>query len=416
MFLVRCAKLDKIRRAVLVALGIRLPFGLSGDRIKRSLVFLLECCVFRLVIVFNVTRRADDGNVMLVEKLELGREPLVAVFEVPDDHVFDLPMFLHFAPDRPNVLPIFVADNREIRLGGLGHVCHPFFREVRRQDVGFEIAPVALRAESCHRVTVFLFAVQIIQNIWRIGHAHVGLLAVHELYKVRLNRGIAAHHAAVPKLPYVAFLDFYGRDAQLLQLFFKVKSLRRIFTVKDAIKLVRAKSDLGKERLIEFREQLEIKFSGVLVEPQVEFLFTFYVWNIHEDDGDVGHAELLGYFGTEMSTDDDVRTLGRGVDDDRIDEAEFLNALLELRRLIRVMHAGIVGGGLERCERDVLHSDLLGVLLGDFAFWHTICWVNGLNKKCPTCRLTQKNQKTFCEHPTGGHIRDFRLAGVYRLN
>lgn len=97
-----------------------------------------------------------------------------------DDHVFDLLVLLHGIPHFTQVFPVLVRDGTEVWLGMLGDICHPQLDEVIWQAFCLEVDAITL-------------GVQVVENVWLVGHAHVCFFTVHEFIEIGFDSRVSTH-------------------------------------------------------------------------------------------------------------------------------------------------------------------------------------------------------------------------------
>ena len=96
------------------------------------------------------------------------------------------------------------------------------------------------------------------------------------------------------------------KDAKEMAEMIKELITTNILTAKDFIKFFARESNIGKEVFIKLGEELEIEFSGVPVQSQIEFFFFFNVGNMHIDYGHLFVPEFFACLKTHMTADRNI--------------------------------------------------------------------------------------------------------------
>ena len=218
---------------------------------------------------------------MLAEESVLTSEALVAIGEVPNDHVLDLPILLHLAPYDADVLPIFINDNMEVVLSRSLDVRHPLFRKVVGDGIGFKVPAVALCTEARYGVPILFLAVQIVEDVRWICKAHVCFGTLHQFQEVSFDGRIATHETRTVELVYIALLHGDLFDVELSEFLFEVEHSHFVFYIEDQVEIFRIEANIGEERFVELREEFKVKFTCIFVEANIELLFLLKVWQVY---------------------------------------------------------------------------------------------------------------------------------------
>src|SRR3989344_3426350 len=126
---------------------------------------------------------------------------------MPDNHIFYFPILFHFSPNSSYVFPILIDNDGKMFLLNFCNICHPIFREIWRENTGFQISSVSFCSKSFSCFAMFFLALEVIQDIRWVCKTHVSLLSTHEPEDICLSSGISTHKATIPEFPDVSFLN-----------------------------------------------------------------------------------------------------------------------------------------------------------------------------------------------------------------